>query len=85
MAAGSGYETGPNGGFEQIAAATPKRYGAAAGFTATTGPVDKLGYQDREVRRRARQKRIQGMISPTPTPAVPGPVLSGMGQWTGPK
>lgn len=85
MAAGSGYEVGPAGGFEQISAATPKRYGAGAGFTATTGAVDKTGYLDREARRRARQKRIQDMISPTQTPAVPSAVLRGMGQWTGPK
>ncbi len=83
MAAGSGYETGGAGGFESITNAAPKRYGAAAGFTATTGPVDKTGYLDRERRRRARQTQLQGMITPTPTPAVPKPVVRGMGQWTG--
>lgn len=84
MAAGSGYEIGPGGGFEQISTATPKRYGAGAGFTATSGPVDKVGYQDRELRRRARKRAVQGMISPTQpqtTPAVPAPVIQGMGQW----
>jgi hypothetical protein len=82
MAAGSGYETGAAGGFEAISTAAPKRYGPAAGFTATTGGVDKTGYIDREARRRARQQRISSMITPTQTtPAVPSSVLRGMGQW----
>lgn len=81
MAAGTGYEVGPGGGFEwSAAAAGPRRYGVGGSTTATSGPVSKLGYQEREVRRRARQKRISDMIGPTP--AVPAPVLRGIGQFS---
>lgn len=82
MAAGSGFETGSRGGVEfNTFAAGPRRYGAARSTTATTGAVDKTGYADREVRRRARQKAIQGMITPKPTPAVPIAVQRGMGRF----
>jgi hypothetical protein len=62
--------------------AGPRRYGLGASTTATSGPVDKTGYLQREVRRKARQNAIQGMIAPTPTPAVPAAVQRGMGSWT---
>jgi hypothetical protein len=83
MAAGAGYETGAGGGIEfNSFAAGPRRYGLGASTTATSGPVDKTGYLQREVRRKARQNAIQGMIAPTPTPAVPAAVQRGMGSWT---
>lgn len=82
--AGTGYEVGPGGGFEFTPyAAGPRRYGMERSTTATSGPIsDTSGYDERELRRRARLKAIQGRIAPTTTtPAVPSQVLSGMGQW----
>jgi hypothetical protein len=82
MAAGSGFETGSGGAMQfNTFAAGPRRYGAGRSTTATSGPVEKTGYVEREVRRRARQKAIQGMITQKPTPAIPDAIRTGMGQW----
>jgi hypothetical protein len=44
---------------QNYAAAGAKRYGANGSFTATEGAVDPAGYDDREMRKRARRRTIQ--------------------------
>jgi hypothetical protein len=56
-------ERGAGGAIEYSSLATgPRRYGPEQSQTATSGTVDPTGYLERERKRRARQKALNGMV-----------------------
>jgi hypothetical protein len=68
-----------SGGIQSnYAAAGDPRYGGSASYTATTGAVDGTGYQEREMRRRARRRAIDRQMRMGSQQSISTPLGGGM-------
>lgn len=68
-----------SGGIQaNYAASGSPLYGDNASHTATTGAVDKAGYEDREMRRRARRAAIQRRTERASQGSISTPLGGGM-------